>query len=57
MDLIASGYITSNKIEFTEVLEERFKSNWKRYVKEDSVFNPNSRFTPLPYKTNHGFLF
>ena len=32
--------ITSNKIEFTETLEERFKSNWKRYVKEDSVYKP-----------------
>ena len=40
MDLIASGVITSNKIEFTETLEERFKSNWKRYVKEDSVYKP-----------------
>ena len=40
MDLVASGVITSNKIEFTETLEERFKSNWKRYVKEDSVYKP-----------------
>ena len=40
MDLIASGVITSNKIEFTETLEERFKSNWKRHVKEDSVYKP-----------------
>lgn len=35
MDLIEAGFITSNKIEFSEMLEERFKSNWKRYVKTD----------------------
>ena len=27
MDLIEAGFITSNKIEFSEMLEERFKSN------------------------------
>ena len=42
MDLIEAGFITSNKIEFSEMLEERFKSNWKRYVKTDSVFKPNA---------------
>lgn len=42
IDLIAAGFISSNKIEFSEILEERFKSNWKRYVKEDSVFKPNA---------------
>ena len=40
MDLIEAGFITSNKIEFSEMLEERFKSNWKRHVKEDSVYKP-----------------
>lgn len=40
MDLIEAGFITSNKIEFSEMLEERFKSNWKRYVKTDSVYKP-----------------
>ena len=42
MDLIEAGFITSNKIEFSEMLEERFKSNWKRYVKTYSVFKPNA---------------
>lgn len=40
IDLIEAGFITSNKIELSEMLEERFKSNWKRYVKEDSVYKP-----------------
>ena len=42
MDLIEAGFITSNRIEFSEMLEERFKSNWKRYVKTDSVFKSNA---------------
>ena len=42
IDLITAGFITSNRIDFSEILEERFKSNWKRYVKEDSVFKPNA---------------
>ena len=40
IDLIEAGFITSNKIELSEMLEERFKSNWKRYVKTDSVYKP-----------------
>ncbi len=51
IDLVESGLITSNKIEFSEMLEERFKSNWKRYVKEDSVFKPNAG-TPF-WHLNH----
>jgi predicted restriction endonuclease len=40
MDLIASGYINSNKIEFSERLEEQFMRNWKLYVRKDSIFRP-----------------
>ena len=58
MDLIEAGFITSNKIELSEMLEERFKSNWKRYVKTDSVYKPavGTPFWHLNYEPS-GILF
>lgn len=53
MDLIASGYINSNKIEFSERLEEQFMRNWKLYVRKDSIFRPivGTPFWHLQYES------
>lgn len=40
MDLIANGYLNSNKIKFSERLEEQFMQNRKLYVRKDSIFRP-----------------
>ena len=40
IDMIANEKFTSNKIELTEELEERFLRNWKHFIEEDSIFKP-----------------
>ena len=42
IELIASRYILSNQIEFTEELENCFLKNWKRYVGESFIFKPQA---------------
>lgn len=42
IELIASQYISSNRIEFTEELENCFSKNWKRYVGESFIFKPKA---------------
>ena len=42
IELIASRYISSNQIEFTEELENCFSKNWKRYVGESFIFKPKA---------------
>lgn len=53
MDLIANGYLNSNKIKFSERLEEQFMRNWKLYVRKDSVFRPiaGTPFWHLQYES------
>lgn len=40
IDLISSQHITTNEIIYNEELEKCFLKNWKRYVKEVSIFKP-----------------
>lgn len=42
IDLISSQHITTNQIVYTEELEKCFLKNWKRYVKEVSIFKPKA---------------
>ncbi len=42
IELIASRHILSNKIEFTEDLENCFLKNWKRFVGESFIFRPKA---------------
>lgn len=53
MDLVANGSINSNRIEFSDRLEEQFMLNWKLYVRKDSVFRPiaGTPFWHLQYES------
>ena len=42
MELVGEGVIDSNLVEFSEVLEDRFKRNWAKYVGESDIFKPNA---------------
>lgn len=42
IDLISSQHITTNEIIYNEELEKCFLKNWKRYVKEASIFKPKA---------------
>lgn len=42
IDLISSQHITTNEIIYNEELEKCFLKNWKRYVKEVSIFKPKA---------------
>ena len=42
IELMASGYIQSNKIEFTEELENCFLKNWKQNIGESFIFKPKT---------------
>lgn len=42
IELVGEGVIDSNLVEFSEVLEKRFKSNWSKYVGESDIFKPNA---------------
>ena len=42
IELMASGYIQSNKIEFTEELENCFLKNWKQNIGESFIFKPKA---------------
>ena len=42
IELIASGHIQSNQIEFTEELENCFLKNWNQYVGKSSIFKPKA---------------
>lgn len=46
IDLIVSYKIPTNHIEYTELLEERFYFNWKKYVSETTVFKNPKVGTP-----------
>ena len=41
MDLIKDGVIKSNEIELTDLLEQKFMLNWKKYVGGSDIFKPN----------------
>ena len=42
INLIEKGFIQSNKIEFSEILESSFNHTWKLYVDNSSKFKPNA---------------
>ena len=42
IELISSQHITTNEIIYNEELEKCFLKNWKRYVKEVSIFKPKA---------------
>lgn len=52
IDLIRSGYITTNKIELNEAVEEAFIWNWRVYVSTDSKPYP---WTPFWHLKNEPF--
>ena len=41
LDLIEQGFITSNLIELSDALVNRFKENTKAYLGNSIIFNPN----------------
>ena len=41
IDLVERGFITSNKIELTDVLIRTFKTNAKRFIGNSIIFRPN----------------
>ena len=42
IELIASGYIQSNQIEFTEELEDYFLKKWKRHIGDSFILKPKA---------------
>lgn len=54
IDLIACGFITENKIELTEALENLFNQKWKQYIKNTSLFTPKIA-TPYWHLKNESF--
>ena len=54
MNLVANGSINSNKIEFTEGLEEQFFKNWKQHARKDTIFHPVPS-TPFWYMQSEPF--
>lgn len=54
IDLISSQHITTNEIIYNEELEKCFLKNWKRYVKEVSIFKPKAA-TPFWHLNSEPF--
>ena len=54
IDLVEYGVITSNRIEFSERLEQQFQHNWSRYVGQSDVFQPRVG-TPFWHLNNEPF--
>lgn len=54
IDLVEYGVITSNRIEFSERLEQQFHHNWSRYVGQSDVFQPRVG-TPFWHLNNESF--
>ena len=54
IDLVEYGVINSNRIEFSERLEQQFMHNWSRYVGQSDVFQPRAG-TPFWHLNNEPF--
>ncbi len=54
IDLVEYGVIGSNRIEFSERLEQHFHHNWSRYVGQSDVFQPRVG-TPFWHLKNEPF--
>ena len=54
IELISSQHITTNEIIYNEELEKCFLKNWKRYVKEVSIFKPKAG-TPFWHLSSEPF--
>ena len=54
IDLVEYGVITSNRIEFSERLEQQFQHNWSRYVGQSDVFQSRVG-TPFWHLNNESF--
>ena len=54
IDLVEYGVIWSNRIEFSERLEQQFQHNWSRYVGQSDVFQPRVG-TPFWHLNNESF--
>ncbi len=46
IDLIENHFILTNKIEYSDILENRFISKWKQYVGESAVYTNPKAATP-----------
>ena len=54
IDLVEYGVIGSNRIEFSERLEQQFQHNWSRYVGQSDVFQSRVG-TPFWLLNNESF--
>ena len=54
IDLVEYGVVDSNRIEFSERLEQQFQYNWSRYIGQSDVFQPRVG-TPLWHLNNEPF--
>ena len=54
IDLVEYGVVDSNRIEFSERLEQQFQYNWSRYIGQSDVFQPRVG-TPFWHLNNEPF--